>query len=160
MTAAPPSTQTAAQRRLAEAELRALVARLAPAHHALIGTMRRSLRKRLPTAHEVVYEYSDSLVISYAPNERGHEGVLALRASANGVALYFTQGKNLPDPAKLLRGSGRQARFIRLDGAATLKGLAVAGLIDTAIARHRVPFAPSGRGPVVIRATSAKRRRD
>ena len=53
----PGSTQSAAARRSAEAELRTLIAKFAPAHLRLIGAMRRSLRKRLPTAHEVVYEY-------------------------------------------------------------------------------------------------------
>ncbi len=121
--------------------------------------MRRWLRKRLPTAHEVVYEYKDFFVISYSPNERGYEGVLAIRASANGVELYFNRGKELPDPAKLLRGSGKQTRWIDLAGASTLARPAVAGLIDEAIARNRVPFARTGRGPVVIRSAKQRRRR-
>jgi hypothetical protein len=119
--------------------------------------MRRCLRKRLPTTHEVVYEYRDFFVISYSPNERGYEGVLAIRASANGVRLYFNRGKGLPDPEKLLRGSGNQTRWIHLEGASTVARPAVARLIDEAIARNRVPFARTGRGPVVIRSASAKR---
>ena len=121
--------------------------------------MRRSLRKRLPTAHEVVYEYSDCCVISYSPDERGYEGVLAIRASAKGVELYFTRGKELPDPDKLLRGSAKLVRFVHVEGASTRKHPAVARLIDEAIARSRVPFATTGRGPVVIRSTSARKRR-
>ena len=153
------STQSAADRRSAEADLRGLVARFSPAQQELIGTMRRSLRKRLPTAHEVVYEYSDCFVISYSPDERGYEGVLAVRGSAKGVELYFNSGKALPDPDKLLRGSGKLARFIHMEGASTLKRPAVARLIDEAIARTGVPFARTGRGRVVIRSTSAKQRR-
>ena len=109
----PGSTQSAAERRSAEAELHALVAKFAPAHLRLINAMRRWLRKRLPTAHELVYEYRDFFVISYSPSERGYEGVLTIRASADGVKLYFNRGKELPDPAKLLQGSG-QARSIDL----------------------------------------------
>jgi hypothetical protein len=120
--------------------------------------MRRSLRKRLPTAHEVVYEYNDSFVISFSPNEHGYEGVLASRASASGVLLYFNRGKELPDPEKLLRGSGKQTRSIQMEGASTLARPAVARLIDEAIARNPVPFARTGRGPVVIRSVSAKQR--
>jgi hypothetical protein len=156
---AAPSTQSAAARRSAEAGLRGLIARFAPAHQRLIGAMRRSLRTRLPTAHQVVYEYSDCFVISYSPSEHGYEGVLALRASADGVRLYFNRGKGLPDPEKLLRGSGNQTRWIQLDGASTLARPAIARLIDEAIARHRVPFARTGHGPVVIRSGSAKQRR-
>src|SRR6185295_1294927 len=153
------STQSAVARRSAEAQLRTLIAKFAPAHLRLVGAMRRWLRKRLPTAHEVVYEYRDFFVISYSPNERGYEGVLAIRASANGVRLYFNHGKGLPDPEKLLQGSGKQTRWIHLEGASTLARPAVARLIDEALARNRVPFASTGRGAVVIRSASAKQRR-
>ncbi len=152
------STQSAVARRSAEAELRRLIAKFAPAHQRLIGAMRRWLRKRLPTAHEVVYEYRDCFVISYSPNEHGYQGVLAIRASVNGIRLYFSRGKELPDPAKLLQGSA-QARWINVEGASTLARPAVARLTDEAIARNRVPFARTGRGPVVIRSVSAKQRR-
>ena len=153
------STQSAVARRSAEAQLRALIAKFAPAHLRLIGAMRRSLRQRLPTAFEVVYEYRDWFVISYSPNEHGYEGVLVIRASADGVKLYFNRGKELPDPAKLLQGSGSQTRWIALEGASTVARPEVARLIDEALARNRVPFARTGRGSVVIRSTSAKRRR-
>ena len=155
----PGSTQSAAARRSAEAQVRTLTARFAPAQLRLIGIMRRSLRKRLPTAHEVVYEYRDWFVISYSPNEHGYEGVLAIRGSADGVKLYFNQGKELPDPEKLLQGSGNQTRSIDVEGASTLARPEVARLIDEALARNRVPFARTGRGSVVIRSTSAKQRR-
>ncbi len=121
--------------------------------------MRRSLRKRLPTAQEVVYEYRDCFVISYSPNEHGYEGVLAIRGSENGVKLYFNRGKELPDPAKLLQGPGNQTRWIDVEGASTLARPQVARLIDEAIAHNRVPFARAGRGSVVIRSTAAKQRR-
>jgi len=153
------SPQSAVVRRSAEAQLRSLIAKFAPAHQRLIGAMRRWLRKRLPTAHEVVYEYRDCFVISYSPNERGYEGVLAIRASANGVRLYFNRGKGLPDPETLLQGAGNQTRWIHLEGVSTLARPAVARLIDEAIARNRVPFARTGRGPVVIRSVAAKQRR-
>ena len=155
----PGSTQSAVARRSAEAQLRTLIAKFAPAHLRLIGAMRRWLRKRLPTAHEVVYEYRDCFVISYSPSERGYEGVLAIRGSADGVRLYFNRGKGLPDPEKLLQGSGGQTRWIHVEGASTLASPAVASLIDEAIARNPVPFADAGRGSVVIRSASAKKRR-
>ena len=156
---APGAGQSAAARRSAEAELRTLIAEYAPTHARLIGAMRRRLLKRLPTAHEVVYEYRGFFVISYSPSERGYEGVLVIRASENGVSLYFNRGKELPDPEKLLQGSGKQTCSINLEGASTLARPAVARLIDEAIARNGVPFARAGRGSVAVRSTSAKQRR-
>ncbi len=158
---APDSTQSAVARRAAEAQLNTLIAKFAPAHLRLISAMRRSLRKRLPTAHEVVYEYENlgAVVISFSPSEHGNEGVLAIRATADGVKLYFNKGKELPDPEKLLQGSS-QTRWILVEGASTLARPAVACLIEEAIARNLVPFAPAGRGAVVIRSTAAKKRRE
>jgi hypothetical protein len=154
----PGSTLSAVARRSAEAEVRTLITKFAPAHLRLINAMRRWLRKRLPTAHEIVYEYRDNFVISYSPNEHGYEGVLGIRASANGVKMFFNHCKELPDPAKLLQGSGSQCRSIDVEGASTLARPEVASLTDEAIARNRVPFAGAGRGSVVIRSTSAKKR--
>ena len=157
----PGSTQSAAERRAAEAQLRTLIDEFAPAYLQLIGTMRRRLRKRLPTAHEVVYEYRNlgAVVISYSPNVHGYEGALTIRADADGVKLFFNHAKELPDPAKLLQGSGGQVRLIDVVGASMLARPEVARLIDEAIALNSVPFAPAGRGSVVIRSTSAKKRR-
>lgn len=154
----PGSTQSAAERRSAEAGVRTLIAKFAPDHLRLVTAMRRSLRKRLPTAYEVVYEYRSWFVISVSPSEHGYEGVLAIRGSASGVKLYFNRGKELPDPEKLLKGSA-QVRFIDLEGASTLARPAVARLIEEAIAHNRVPFAPAGHGSVVIRSAPAKKRK-
>ena len=152
------SAESAVARRTAEAGVRALVARFAPAHQRIFAATRRSLQKRLPTAHEVVYEYENlgAVVISLSPNEHGYEGVLSIRASADGVKLYFTSGKGLPDPEKLLRGSAKQVRWIQLEDTSTIRRPAVAHLIDEAIARNLVLFARTGRGPVVIRSASRK----
>ncbi len=153
-----PDAQPTAAKRAAEAELTTLIAKHAPTHQRLISAMRRLLQKRLPTAYEIVYEYDNlgAVVISFSPSEQGYEGVLAIRATAEGVKLYFTQGKDLPDPEKLLQGSAN-ARWIPVEGASTLKHPAVVCLIDEALARNRVPLASSGRGAVVIQSTSAKK---
>ncbi|MBL8879696.1 MAG: hypothetical protein JNG88_11305 [Phycisphaerales bacterium] len=154
----PGSAQSAAERRSAEAELRTLIDQFAPAHLRLISAMRKSLRKRLPAAQEVVYGYRAWFVISYSPSGHGYEGVLAIRGDANGVKLYFNQGKELPDPERLLRGSGGLVRSIEVEAVSALARPAVARLIDEAIARSHVPFASSGRGSVIIRSASTKQR--
>lgn len=77
----------------------------------------------------------------------------------DGVRLYFNRGQELPDPEKLLQGSGSQVRWMSVETASTLIRPAVASLIDEAIARNRVPFAPAGRGPILIHSAAAKKRR-
>lgn len=156
----PAGTQPALAQRSAETQLRTLINKFAPSHLRLIGAIRRSLQKRLPTAHEVVYEYGNqgAVLISYSPSEHGYEGVLAIRATADGVKLYFNQGKELPDPEKLLQGSS-QTRWINVEAVSTLARPAVARLIEEAIAHNRVPFARTGSGSVVIRSTAAAKQR-
>lgn len=154
-----PGTQAPAERKAAEAELKGLIAALAPDHRRLVASMRRTLRTRLPSAHEVVYEYRDCVVISYSPSGNGYEGVMAIRAGEEGVTLHFQQGRKLPDPEKLLRGKGGQVRSIDVEGARTLSRPAVAQLIEAAIKLNRVPFARTGSGSVTVRPTAAKRRR-
>jgi hypothetical protein len=155
--ASASSTQTAAARRAAEAQLTTLLTTFAPDSLRQIAALRRALRKRLPTAHEVVYEYRDCCVISVSPTEQGYDGVFAIRASADAVKLYFNQGKGLPDPGKVLQGSGGQARWIETKGAATLARPEVAALVETAIASTRVPFEAAGRGSVIVRETTASK---
>ncbi|MFO0782242.1 MAG: hypothetical protein U0636_00975 [Phycisphaerales bacterium] len=158
MSTPTPSATTASTRRLAEAATRALLARIAPTHQRLAASARRRLRTLLPTAHELVYEYRDAVVISYSPTEQGHLGVLAIRASADGVKLYFNRGKVLPDPKELLRGSAGSVRWIQLESASTMALPAVAQLMKQAAAATAVPFARAGRGPTVVRATTASRK--
>jgi hypothetical protein len=142
----------------AEAQLKTFVGKFEPKHQALIRATRRWFRKRLPTAHELVYDNYNFFVIGYSPTERPSDSVLSIVAGANGVGVCFIRGKGLPDPEKLLRGSGNQTRSIHLDGVATLSQPAVLSLIDEAVARSRAPFAPSGKGTLVIRSISAKQR--
>ena len=138
--------------------MRGFIAKFAPAHQALIRATRRWLRRRLPTAHELVYDNYNFFVIGYSPTARPSDAVLSIAASSNGVGLCFIRGKGLPDPAKLLKGSGNQTRSVHLENAATIAQTAVSRLIDEAVARSRTPFASSGRGPLVIRSVSAKQR--
>jgi hypothetical protein len=150
--------QTAAERRAAETLLRGLFVKLAPQHVRLLGSIRRSLLKRLPTTHELVYEYRTWVVISYSPSDRGFEGVFAIRASAKGVELHFNRGKELSDPTKLLRGSGKQVRGMQVEAASVLAKPAVVRLMKEAIARNPVPFPRKGRGSILVRSASATKR--
>ena len=158
MSASQPSSQSAEERQSAEATLWGQIDRLAPGQRPLVDSTRQWLTERLPGAHEVVYAYRDCVVISYSPNGHGYEGVLAIRASADGVKLYLNQGKGLPDPAKRLRGSGAQARWLHLEDPGTLAVPEGVALVDEAILRAKIPFDPAVRGPIVMRSDSSKTR--
>jgi hypothetical protein len=125
---------------------------------ALIRSVRKVLRKRLPTANELVYDNYNFFVIGYCTTERPSDCILSIAAGANGVGLSFYHGATLPDPHRLLLGSGSQNRFIRIESAATLTRPEVEELIAAAIQQAEVPLPGSGRGKLVIRSISKKQR--
>jgi Domain of unknown function (DU1801) len=141
-----------------EAQLLSLIEKFDPKDQRLIRSVRSAVRKRLPTANELVYDYGNSLVIGYSPTEGGVASIVAATVRGDGVSLYFNQGKNLPDPKKLLMGSGKQTRFIRVKTASELTHPDVEALIAAAIDQASVPLASKGFGTLVIKPTSAKKR--
>ena len=140
-----------------EAQLRAYVGKLEPKNQKLFRSVRAAVRKRFPTANELAYDYGDALVIGYAPADRGIEAIVAIRASAAGVFLYFSQGPQLPDPERLLRGPGKQVRFIQLESANRLAHPDVAALIVATIEQARVPLPADGKGSLIIKSDSEKK---
>jgi hypothetical protein len=125
---------------------------------ALIRSVRKALRKRLPTAYELVYDNYNFFVIGYSSTERPSDCIVSVAAAANGVGLSFYYGATLPDPHKLLLGSGSQNRFIRLPSAAMLARPEVEELIAAAIAQGETPLPANGKGKLIIRSISEKQR--
>ena len=125
---------------------------------ALIRSARKTLRKRLPAANELVYDNYNFFVIGYCSTERPSDCIVSIAAAANGVGLSFYYGSSLPDPLKLLLGSGSQNRFIRIESAATLARPEVEELIAAAVAQAKTPLPGSGRGKLIIRSISKKQR--
>jgi len=72
--------------------------------------------------------------------------------------LFFLQAKGLPDPDRILQGSGSVARHIRLPSPARLDELSVKILMQQATARAAIPFAPHGTRRLIIKSISAKQR--
>ena len=142
----------------AEAQLKAFVAKFDPKDQRLIRAVRRALRKRLPAAHELVYDNYNFFVIGYSPTERPSDAIVSIAARANSVGLCFLHGAALPDPKKVLLGSGNQTRFIRLESANVLARPEVEALVAVAIARAKTPLPATGRGKLIIRSVSAKQR--
>jgi len=142
----------------AERQLQNFIDKFEPKHRALIRAVRKVLRKRLPTANELVWDNYNFFVIGYSATERPSDSVVTIAAAANGVGLAFYRGATLPDPHKILQGSGSQNRFIRLESVETLSRPEVKALIDAAVTQAKTPFAASGGGKVIIRSISAKQK--
>ena len=142
----------------AEQQLKSFIAKFEPKHQTLIRAVRKALRKRLPTAYELVYDNYNFFVIGYGSTERPSDAIVSMAAGANGVGLCFIHGAKLPDPHKLLLGAGNQTRFIRLESAAVLARPEVQALLAAAIAQAKTPLPENGRGKLMVRSVSAKQR--
>jgi len=141
-----------------EQQLRTFIRKFSPTDQRLIRAIRGALRKRFPTANELVYDNYNFFVIGYSPTERPSDAIISMAARANGVGLCFIHGAKLPDPKKVLQGSGNQTRFIRLDSAGVLDRPEVKDLLAAAITQARAPLPKAGKGRLIIRSVSAKQR--
>lgn len=139
-------------------QLAAFIAKFDPKAQALIRAVRRAVRRRLPTANELVWDNYNFFVIGYSATERPSDSILSIAAGASGVGLSFYRGSTLPDPKGILLGEGKQNRFIRLASASVLDRPEVEALIAAAVKQARMPFAKSGRGRLIVRSVSKKQR--
>src|SRR5262245_4928764 len=152
-------TSTAVAKRVdAEKQLQSFISKFEPKHQALIRAVRKALRKRFPTANELVYDNYNFFVIGYGPTERPSDSIVSIAAGANGVGLCFIRGASLSDPNKILLGSGNQTRFIRLESPDVLQRTEVDSLLAAAVAQAKTSFPASGRGKLIIRSVSNKQR--
>jgi hypothetical protein len=134
------------------------IAKFDPPIAKLTRECRSVIRKRFPSAIELVYDNYNALAIGYGPTEKTSDCIFSLAAYARGLNLYFTYGRSLPDPDGLLEGNGTQGAFIRLASVDTLAEPKVIDLIQRAVKRQRPTFSSSGRGYTVVKSISAKQR--
>ncbi len=149
----PPPPNTPPNKQVA-----GFLAKFDPALAKKIQTCRTILRKRFPTAVEIVYDNYNFLVFGFAATDRPSSTLVAIAANSKGVGLSFYWGATLPDPHKILQGSGTQNRFIRLPTPETLSDPKVVALISDAEAQAKIPLSKSAKGYTLIKSISAKQR--
>ena len=105
-----------------EQQLKGLLDKFDSSMSELIRECGKVMRKRFPTANELVYDNYNFFVIGYCTTERPSDCVVSLAANSKGLGLSFYHGATLPDPHRILQGSGNQNRFLRHVGVDTLGG--------------------------------------
>lgn len=152
--ASPPAAPTAS----ADKQIAGFIAKFDPQIASHIRACRAALRKRLPTANELVYDNYNFFVIGFCSTDRPSDCIVSLAANSKGVGLSFYWGSTLPDPHKILEGSGSQNRFVRLPSPSTLSDPKIIALINAAIAQAKTPLPATARGVAIVRSISAKQR--
>jgi hypothetical protein len=141
-----------------EEQLAGFIARYTPEIGALARATLAKMRARLPGAIELVYDNYNALAIGFGPTERASDAIFSIALFPRWVSLFFLRGADLPDPHKLLKGSGKVARHIVLESAADLDTPAVNALMKRALERSAKPLDSANRGRIIIKSISAKQR--
>ena len=141
-----------------EAQLKGFLAKFTPEIEKSASAILRKMRVRVPGATELVYDNYNALAIGFGPTERSSEAVFSIAVFPRWVSLFFFGGPSLPDPQKLLKGSGNVVRHIVLEGAADLDKPAIRALMKEALRRADPPVDPKAKRRLIIKSISAKQR--
>ena len=144
---APAAAPASAARQVA-----GFIAKFDPKVASLARAARAALRRKFPTAVELVYDNYNALAMGLGPSERTSEVFVSLAVYVSGVNLYFMHGASLPDPEGRLQGEGRQGGFIRLESVKQLDEPAVAALLRAAVRHGQTPLPSAGRGYTVVKS--------
>src|SRR5512145_1092495 len=104
----------------AEAQLDLFIGRDTPAVASLAKAVLVRMRELLPGATQLVYDNYNALAIGFGPSEKAMEAPFSVGLYPRWVNLFFLQGARIPDPAGLLKGSGKHVRSVRLEKATDL----------------------------------------
>ncbi|MES1198981.1 MAG: DUF1801 domain-containing protein [Pseudomonadota bacterium] len=139
-------------------QLDGFIEKYTPAIAKLTRAALKTMRARLPSATQLVYDNYNALVIGFGPNEKPSLAIFSIAAFADHVSLCFLQGAGLDDPKKRLLGAGNVARHIKFTDIKTLDDKDVVQLMDQALLFAKTPIDPNAKGKLIIRSISAKQR--
>lgn len=137
------------------AQFAKLLSRFPPEIVALVKRSMPKLRRAFPGSIQLVYDYTNSVVVSFSMSERGYEGLVGIAIFPRGIRLYFD--KSLPDPKGLLEGAGSKLRSVTLNAASELDHGDIRDLIKAAIKHSGVKFPRTGSNRMVIKSGSKKK---
>jgi|SRR5579883_2494720 len=103
---------------------------------------RALILQEAPGAAELIYDAYNAVASGYTFTGRPSDAPIHIAVYAKWVNLGFNHGAALPDPDKLLHGSGARVRHIRISTPADLKAPAILTLIRAAIAKAPKPTEP------------------
>lgn len=152
-----------ATRRPPAAELKKFLGAFSPEIAKIALRVRAFVLGQAPLAHELVYDAYNAVALGYSFTERPADAFCHLAVYARWVNLGFNRGSLMPDPDRLLEGSGRWVRHIRIESLDDLREPHVGRFLRAAMKtapRGSIPGSIDRPAPrSVVRAVYAKRRR-
>lgn len=128
---------------------------------ALALATRRLVLEQAPLASELIYDAYNAVATGFGFTGRPSECFIHIAVYAKWVNLGFHRGAELDDPQRLLQGTGRLVRHIRIADPADLENPATRAFVKQAIARAKRPAAPLSEksSKSVVRAIYPRKRR-
>ena len=76
-------------------------------------------------------------MIAYCYGQKYSEMICTITPSKKGVKLGFYKGTDLPDPDKLLEGTGKISRYVDIKSIEQVKSASLMNLIKNALTAYR-----------------------
>ncbi len=115
------------------AELDAFLASYSREAREIVLCLRNLIIEVFPRAVEQVDPKSGIIAYGYCGGNTYKGLVLAIQPHMKHVNLMFAKGTQTPDPAKLLVGTGKQARHVKFKSEAEIQNPAVRALLVEAL---------------------------
>ena len=117
-----------------------------------------------PDATELIYDAYNAVATGYTFTGRPSDAFIHIAVYAGWVNLGFNRGVELDDPQRILQGSGRRVRHIRISELADLKNTMLRAFVGAAISQAirptRAAMAKTATQPKsVVRAIYPRKRR-
>ena len=142
----------------AEAQLDGFIDKFTPEVAALTRNLIEKMKRRVPGATIMVYDNYNALAIGFGPTDKAGHAVLSLAVMPRWVTLCFLRGVGLPDPHRILNGSGSRVRHVRLHTPEAFDDPRVQDLIEAALDRTEPPIDQAAEQELIIKSISAKQR--
>jgi hypothetical protein len=110
-------------------------------------------------ATELIYDAYNAVATGYSFTGRPSDACIHIAVYANWVNLGFNRGSQLADPQRVLQGTGRWIRHIRIAELPDLEKPVVRAFVKDAVTQATRPDAAMGQSKSVVRAIYAKKRR-
>lgn len=142
------------------AALRKFLAPYGPAIARVFLATRKVLLTAAPDATELIYDAYNAVAVAYSFTDRLSEAFCHVAAYRHHVNLGFNQGARLPDPQRLLLGTGANIRHIRIVTVDDLQRFGVRCLVHAAVEQGRRLNSGGKVGPPsIVKATYGRKRR-
>lgn len=125
-------TKNLVRKRRTQAEINAFLADYAPGIQKIVRRARVLIFAVAPNVIEQIDDSANLLGYGYAATYR--DTLCVLMPMKAGVNFGFPRGAEMPDPARLLQGTGKRARHVKLTDGAQINDPELRSLLELAVA--------------------------